>query len=33
MFSVYGTDGDWVRYDDYVAAVKEAIAATRNEVQ
>ena len=29
MFSVYGTDGDWVRYEDHLAAVEEAIAAIK----
>ena len=27
MFSVYGAEGDWVRYDDHLAAIADALAA------
>ena len=33
IFSVYGAEGDWVRYEDHIAAVEDAIGAAVQRVE
>lgn len=33
IFSVYGADGDWVRYEDHLAALDAAVAEIKGDQQ